>query len=133
MTKEMLDQIKNFEIFVERLEAFVEEIKSDEVLKKAGFKLEEMDLRTKDGDIFPIPQKLEDYFEIWSCVKDCADDYFKEPDIEKREIWGLNEFFLDLYWNDIEGKSAYYQDMVFWVFFDDAKGIVYDYDEVSDI
>lgn len=131
MTKELLNQLQPFEIFVERMEKFVEEIKTDEVLKKAGFKLEDMDLRTKDGDIFSIPTKLEDYFDLWKEVKSCADDYYKEPDIDKREIWGLNEFFLDLYWNDVAGNSAYYQDMVFWVFFDDTKGIHYELDEAD--
>jgi hypothetical protein len=51
--------------------------------------------------------------------------------MDKREIWGLNEFFFDLYWNDVAGKSAYYQDMVFWVFFDDTKGIHYELDEAD--
>ena len=112
MTKELLNQLQPFEIFVERMEKFVEEIKTDEVLKKAGFKLEDMDLRTKDGEIFPIPTKLEDYFDLWKEVKSCADDFYKEKDIEKRDIWGLSEFFFDLYWNDVAGNSAYYQDMV---------------------
>lgn len=131
MTKELLNQLQPFEIFVERMEKFVEEIKTDEVLKKAGFKLEDMDLRTKDGDIFSIPTKLEDYFDLWNAVKSCADDYYKEPDMDKREIWGLNEFFFDLYWNDVAGNSAYYQDMAFWVFFDDTKGIYYELDEAD--
>lgn len=125
MTTQMQDQIKDFEIFVERMEAFVEEIKSDETLKKANFKLEDMDLRTKDGEIFPVPTKLEDYFDLWVDVKKCADDYYSEKDLEKRELWGMNEYFFDLYWNDVEGNSAYYQDMAFWVYFDDTKGIVY--------
>jgi hypothetical protein len=126
MTTALINQLKPFEIFVERLESFVNKVKTDEILKKAGFKICDMDLRTKDGDIFSIPEKLEDYFDIWACVKQYADDYFSEPDLQKREIWGMNEFFFDLYWNDIEGKSAYYQDMVFWVFFDDKEGICYE-------
>lgn len=126
MKKQTLKDLESFEIFVERLEAFVEKIKADKVLKKAGFKLCDMDLRTKDGDIFSIPEKLEDYFEIWSCVKAFANDYFSEPDINKREIWGMNEFFFDLYWNDVKGNSAYYQDEAFWVFLDDKKGICYE-------
>lgn len=129
MTKELLSQLKDFEIFAERMEKFVEEIKTDKVLNKAGFKLEDMDLRTKDGEIFSIPTKLEDYFDLWNEVKKCANDFFMEKDIEKRDMWGLNEFFFDLYWNDIAGKSAYYQDMVFWVFFDDEKGFCYDLDQ----
>lgn len=125
MTKELLNQLQPFEIFVEKMEEFVEEIKFDNGLQKAGFKLEDMDLRTKDGEIFPIPTKLEDYFDLWKEVRRCADDFFMEKDTEKRDVWGLNEFFFDLYWNDVEHNSAYYQDMVFWVFFDDSKGICY--------
>lgn len=131
MTKEMLKQMESFEIFVERLEKFIKEIKSDKLLQKAGFKLEDMDFRTKDDAIFPIPTKLEDYFDIWKDVKDCANDYYSEKDLEKREVWGLSEYFLDLYWNDVKGNTAYFQDMVFWVYFSDEKGICYDVDEIN--
>lgn len=117
MTKELLDQLQPFEIFVEKMEEFVEEIKSDKDIQKAGFKLEDMDLRTKDGEIFSVPTKLEDYFDLWKEVRRCADDFFMEKDIEKRDIWGLNEFFFDLYWNDVAGNSAYYQNMAFWINF----------------
>ena len=74
MTKELLNQLKDFEIFVERLEKFIEEIKSDKTLQEAGFKLKDMDFRTKDDAIFPIPTKLEDYFDIWKDVKECANN-----------------------------------------------------------
>lgn len=131
MTIELLNQLKDFEIFVERLEKFIEEIKSDKTLQEAGFKLEDMDFRTKDDEIFPIPTKLEDYFDIWKDVKECANDYYSEKDLEKREVWGLSEYFLDLYWNDVKGNTAYYQDMVFWVYFSDEKGICYDVDETN--
>lgn len=131
MTIELLNQLKDFEIFVERLEKFIEEIKKDKTLQEAGFKLEDMDFRTKDDEIFPIPTKLEDYFEIWKDVKECANNYYSEKDLQKREIWGLNEYFLDLYWNDVAGNTAYYQDMVFWVYFSDEKGICYDVDETD--
>lgn len=131
MTIELLNQLKDFEIFVERLEKFIEEIKSDKTLQEAGFKLEDMDFRTKDDAIFPIPTKLEDYFDIWKDVKECANNYYSEKDLEKREVWGLSEYFLDLYWNDVAGNTAYYQDMVFWVYFSDEKGICYDVDETN--
>jgi hypothetical protein len=131
MTTELLEQLKDFEIFVERLEKFIGRVKSDETFRKKGFKLEDMDLRTKDDEIFPIPTKLEDYFDIWKDVKDCANDYYSEKDLEKREVWGLNEYFLDLYWNDVKGNTAYFQDMVFWVYFSDEKGICYDVDETN--
>lgn len=131
MTIELLNQLKDFEIFVERLEKFIEKIKTDKILQVAGFKLEDMDFRTKDDAIFPIPTKLEDYFDIWKDVKDCANDYYSEKDLEKREVWGVSEYFLDLYWNDVKGNTAYFQDMVFWVYFSDEKGICYDVDETN--
>jgi len=131
MTIELLNQLKDFEIFVERLEKFIEEIKTDKILQVAGFKLEDMDFRTKDDAIFTIPTKLEDYFDIWKDVKDCANDYYSEKDLEKKEVWGLNEYFLDLYWNDVKGNTAYFQDMVFCVYFSDEKGICYDVDETN--
>ena len=131
MTTELINQLKDFEIFVERLEKFIEEIKTDKTLQEAGFKLEDMDFRTKDDAIFSIPTKLEDYFEIWEDVKECANNYYSEKDLEIREVWGLSEYFLDLYWNDVAGNSAYYRDMVYWVYFSDEKGICYDVDETN--
>ena len=108
MTTELINQLKDFEIFAERLEKFIEEIKTDKILQVAGFKLEDMDFRTKDDAIFPIPTKLEDYFEIWKDVKECANNYYSEKDLEKREIWGLSEYFLDLYWNDVDETDTPY-------------------------
>ena len=131
MTIELISQLKDFEIFVERLEKFIEEIKANKTLQEAGFKLEDMDFRTKDDAIFSIPTKLEDYFEIWKDVKECANSYYSEKDFEMMEIWGANEYFLDLYWNDVAGHTAYYQDMVFWVYFSNEKGICYDVDETD--
>jgi hypothetical protein len=128
MTTELLEQLKDFEIFVERLEKFIGRVKSDETFRKKGFKLEDMDLRTKNDAIFSLPTKLEDYFEIWKDVKECASNYYSEDDLQKREVWGLNEYFIDLYWNDVAGNTAYYKDMAFWVYFSDEKGIYYDAD-----
>lgn len=128
MTTELLEQLKDFEIFVERLEKFIGRVKSDETFRKKGFKLEDMDLRTKNDAIFSLPTKLEDYFEIWKDVKECASNYYSEDDLQKREVWGLNDYFIDLYWNDVAGNTAYYKDMAFWVYFSDEKGIYYDED-----
>lgn len=125
MKKETLDQLRDFEIFVERMEKFVDEIKSDEILLDFDSNFNHYDLRTKDGDIFPLPNTLREYLDMWECVAQCAHEYYTENDLEKREPYGMDEFFFDLYWNDIEGNSAYYQDEVFWVWFDDTKGICY--------
>lgn len=128
MTAELLEQLKDFEIFVERLEKFIGDIKANETFNKQGFKLEDMDLRTKDDTLFSIPTKLEDYFEIWENVKEYANNYYSEKDLQKREVWGLNEHYIDLYWNDVKGNTAYYIGMAFWVYFSDEKGIYYDVD-----
>ena len=125
MKKELLKQLEDFEIFVERMEKFVDEIKSDEILLNLDPNFDHYDLRTKDGDIFCLPNTLQDYLDMWKCVAQCSRDYYIETDVEKRELYGMNEFFFDLYWNDVKGNSAYYQDEVFWVEFDDQKGIVY--------
>ena len=125
MKKETLDQLKDFEIFIERMEKFVDEIKSDEVLKTLDNNFDHYDLRSKDGDIFPLPNTLQEYLDMWKCIAQCARDYYIENDLEKRELYGMNEFFFDLYWNDVKGNSAYYQDEVFWVRFDDTNGICY--------
>lgn len=125
MKKKTLDQLKDFEIFVERMEKFVDDLKSDEVLKKLDRNFDHYDLRTNDGDIFPLPNTLQDYFDMWRCVAQYAHEYYTEPDLGKRELYGMDEFFFDLYWNDIKGNSAYYQDEVFWIRFDNVKGICY--------
>lgn len=125
MKKELLKQLEDFEIFMEKMEKFVDEIKSDEILLDFDSNFDHYDLRTKDGDIFWLPNTLQDYLDMWKCVAQCSRDYYIETDLEKRELYGMNEFFFDLYWNDVKGNSAYYQDEVFWVEFDDQKGIVY--------
>lgn len=129
MTTELLNQLKDFEIFVERFDKFIEKIKKEAVT--SVYKLEEMDFRTKDGSVYPIPSKLEDYFDIWKEVKDYAMDCYSEKDLLKRESCCLNEYFIDLYWNDIKNNCAYYQDMCFWVYFSNEKGICYDVDETN--
>lgn len=124
MKKELLKQLEDFEIFVERMEKFVEEIKSDEIILNLDSNFNHYDLRTKDGDCFPLPNTLQDYLDMWKCVAQCAHEYYTETDLDKREL-GCNEFFFDLYWNETKSNTAYYQDEVFWVEFDDQKGIVY--------
>lgn len=131
MKKELLNQLEDFEIFVERMEKFVDEIKSDEILLDFDSNFNHYDLRTKDGDIFPLPNTLQDYLDMWKCVAQSASDYYRETDLKKRELYGMDGLFFDLYWNDVEGNSAYYQDMVFWVYFSDDKGICYDVDETD--
>ena len=119
MTKEMLNEMKDFELFVEKMEKFVGDIKADEVLKNAGMEIKYMDLRTFDGEIFSLPNDLEDYFDMWQEIK----GYYKKF---KNDENAMDEFFFDLYWNDVEANSAYFQDYAFWVGFD-QQGILCKY------
>ena len=121
MTKEMLNELEQFEIFVEKMECLVQEIKNDEGVKSGKYKFEHFDLRftaSDNGDIFSVPTKLEDYFELWQFVKERQQMYLNN---EK----DANELFFDVWWNDVEGNSAYYDNKVLWVFFHDNDKIEY--------
>ena len=127
MTKELLNQLKDFEIFVERMEKFIIQIKSDEKFINLDPNFKNYDLRDKDGDVFELPCTIEDYFSLWQDVLIAYKRFQNEKDSKLRDAKGYNYFFFDLYWNDVRDKypSAYYQDEFFVVNFDDEKGIYY--------
>jgi hypothetical protein len=120
MRQELIESIHSFENFVEKMDEFVYKIKSDNELNDLDMDLNHYDLRTKDGDIFPLPSDLSDFFPLFECVIENAEKFFYEEDPEKKELMA-NEMFFDLYWNDRIDNSAYYQDYVFWVTFNDDK------------
>ena len=122
MTKDMLNQLKDFEIFVEKLEIFIEDIKETE-LENGKYQLKEFDLRNDAGDIFPIPTKLEDYFEIWEIVKKHHNDFKQSLNFQEHMP---NETFLDVYWNDVDANMAHYVGHAFWAYFDEEFGVFYD-------
>lgn len=126
MTRQLIYQLKDFEIFVERLEKFVNDVKKDEELIANDSDFTHYDLRNKDGDPFRLPRHLEDYFDMWEDVKKCYSAFMLEENQEKIENIGMNWTFFDLYWNDIENNSAYYQGDAFAVYFDRVKGIYYE-------
>lgn len=117
MKKETLEQLEDFEIFVERMEKFVERITEE---NKEEYMMVDFDLRTPQpfDTEFSLPSKLEDYFPMWELVQKAYNKF-------KCDENAADGFFFDLYWNDASSKTAYYHDEVFWVEFDDTKGIVY--------
>ena len=121
MKKETLKQLEAFEIFVERMEAWIENVMQGERSEK--YNRNDFDLRTFNGDSYPIPNDLQDYMDLWKAVQD---DFAKV-----KKTWGdydfsRNEFFFDLYWNDKLTNTAHYDDDAFWVYYDCNKGVVYD-------
>ena len=113
MTKEMLNKLKDFEIFVEKMEAFVDGIQLD------GYPIEHYDLRmpTIEGhldNIYSIPHTIKDYAEIWQdilFIRENITEYYKK-------CVGLNTFF-DVYWNNVEGNNAEYTGETLWIGFND--------------
>ena len=124
MKKDLLNQLKDFEIFVERLEKFVNDVKTDDTLKNLDLDFNNYDLRDRNGNVFLLPFYLEDYFEIWKHVKECY-QRFLDSDDATIERYGYDYEFFDLYWDCKEDKSAYYQDETFCVDFDKNKGIYF--------
>lgn len=117
MKKETLDQLKDFEIFVERMENFVERITEE---NKEEYMMVDFDLRTPQpfDTEFDLPKRLEDYFPMWELVQEAYNKF-------KSDENAADEFFFDLYWNDVSSSTAYYHDECFYVKFDDVKGICY--------
>lgn len=119
MKKELLKQLEDFEIFVERMEKFVDRITEE---NKEEYMMADFDLRTPHpfDTEFRLPNKLEDYFPMWELVQKAYERF-------KSDESAPDCFFFDLYWNDLNSspKSAYYHDECFDVVFDDTKGIVY--------
>ena len=127
MRQELIESIHSFENFVEKMDEFVTEIKTDNSLNELDIDFNNYDLRTKDGDIFPLPSDLSEFFSLYKCVIENAEKFFQEEDAKKKEQMG-NEMFFDLYWNDHIGNSAYYQDCVFWVTFNENETLSFYYE-----
>ena len=128
MTKELLNQLQPFEIFVEKMEAIVEEVKENHLTDDEGntYKLEHFDLRDDVvGSVDSLPLKLEDYFGLWKYVKGRYEEYLASCENPLMP----NEMFFDVYWNDVEANSAFFDDVTLWIFFDYEYGIYYQDDE----
>lgn len=119
MIKETLQELEQFELFVEEMEKFVLDAKRK--ISAYIVPLEphiDLDLRNGDGDVFFLPFDLKDYFPLWKYVKKCQQEYLSEKD-NNPHVW--NEISFDLYYNDPKDYSAYFQDMTLWVIFEDEK------------
>lgn len=128
MTKELLNQLKPFEIFVEKMEAIVEEVKKNHLTDDEGntYKLEDFDLRDDVvGSVDSLPLKLEDYFGLWKYVKSRYEEYLASCENPLMP----NEMYFDVYWNNVEANSAFFDDVTLWIYFDYEFGIYYDTDE----
>lgn len=131
MTLELQNQLKSFEIFSEKMEAIVEEIKNNHLTDEDGntFRLEDFDLRSDedgDSDIISLPMNIGDYFDLWTYVKARYEVYL--ADCENPLI--PKEMFFDVYLNKVEANAAFYEDVTLRIFFDYEYGIYY-YDDVE--
>ena len=127
MRQELIESIHSFENFVEKMDEFVLKIKTGINLNILDIDFNNYDLRTKDGEIFPLPFDLSDFFPLYECVIEDAEKFFQEEDPQKKEQMG-NEMFFDLYWNDQANDSANYQDCVFWVTFNENETLSFYYE-----
>lgn len=125
MTKEMLEEMKNFEIFVEKMEEIVVAVKTDEINIENGWGVEIFDLRDdKIGLIDSLPKTLKDYAYLWEYVKERFNEYLADYDNPNMP----NDMFFDVYWNDTQANRAEFDDLTLRIFFDYQYGIYYQSD-----
>ena len=129
MTPNLLEQFRDFEIFAEKMEEIVEEVKRSHLTDEDGniYELKDFDLRSFEGVdsvIYTLPKTLEDYIHLWDYVQEEFKEYILNCDNPNCP----NEMFFDVYWNNIEGNAAFYDNLTLWIFFDYEYGIFYDSD-----
>ena len=125
MTKEMLEEMKNFEIFVEKMEEIVVTVKTNKINIENGWGVEVFDLRDdKIGMVDSLPKTLQDYAYLWEYVKERFNEYLADYDNPNKS----NEMFFDVYWNDPQANRAEYDYLTLWIFFDYQYGIYYQSD-----
>lgn len=122
MTIELQNQLKPFEIFMEKMEVIVEAIKNDEENIKNGWGIERFDLRDDAiGMVDGIPTTIKEYAELWDYVQERYKEYLASCENPLMP----NEMFFDVYWNDPEANRAEYDNLTLWIFFDYEYGIYY--------
>lgn len=122
MTPALLEQFKGFEVFAEKMESIVEEVKKNHLKDDKGntYDFKDFDLRDdKIGMIDTMPSTLEDYLSLWRYVQERFNDYLLD---------GKEYMYFDVYWNDAKANSAYFDDLTLWIYFDSEFGIYYDTD-----
>lgn len=122
MTIELQNQLKPFEIFMEKMEVIVEAIKNDEENIKNGWGIGRFDLRDDAiGMVGDIPTTIKEYAELWDYVQERYKEYLACCE----NTLMPNEMFFDVYWNDPEANRAEYDNLTLWIFFDYEYGIYY--------
>lgn len=122
MTIELQNQLKPFEIFMEKMEVIVEAIKNNEENIKNGWGIERFDLRDDAiGMVGSIPTTIKEYAELWDYVQERYKEYLASCENPLMP----NEMFFDVYWNDPEANRAEYDNLTLWIFFDYEYGIYY--------
>lgn len=122
MTIELQNQLKPFEIFMEKMEVIVEAIKNNEENIKNGWGIERFDLRDDAiGMVDGIPTTIKEYAELWDYVQERYKEYLASCENPLMP----NEMFFDVYWNDPEANRAEYDNLTLWIFFDYEYGIYY--------
>lgn len=132
MTIELLNQLKDFEIFTEKMEGIVEEVKKNHLKDDNGntYKFEDFDLRDDViGNVDSLPTTIKDYSNLWDYVQQRYKEYLSDYENPLMS----NEMYFDVYWCNVESNSAFFEDLTLWIYFDYEYGIYYDTDvEICD-
>ena len=127
MTTELINQFIGFEIFAEKMEEIVEEVKKYHLKDDDGntYKFEHFDLRDDViGSIDSLPTTIKDYAHLWDYVQQRYNEYLYDCENPLMP----NEMYFDVYWNNVESNSAFFDDLTLWIYFDYEYGIFYDSD-----
>lgn len=133
MTTKLQNQLIPFEIFMEKMEKVVEEVKKSHLSDGVTtFELKDFDFRSYDFEnnsvIFPIPSTLDDYYEMYKFVQENYKLYLDN-------VFNLtipNEMYFDLFWNSVVTNSAFEDNLAFYIYFDYEFGIYYaDSDDIK--
>lgn len=127
MTIDLINKFRDFEIFAEKMEEIVEEVKNSHLKDDDGntYKFEHFDLRDDViGSIDSLPTTIKDYAHLWDYVQQRYNEYLSDCENPLMP----NEMYFDVYWNNVESNSAFFDDLTLWIYFDYEYGIYYDTD-----
>ena len=127
MTTELINQFRDFEIFAEKMEEIVEEVKNSHLKDDDGntYKFEHFDLRDDViGSIDSLPTTIKDYAHLWDYVQQRYNEYLSDCENPLMP----SEMYFDVYWNNVESNPAFFDDLTLWIYFDYEYGIFYDSD-----